>query len=82
MADLFHHTDTDGDQLAVLASGETFGHVEMLTVCIGDEKGWRSAAYLDRDAALRLVGALLKHYGPPAKPPADTSWLTGFEGGT
>jgi hypothetical protein len=62
VAELFRHTDPDGDQLAVLASGETFGHVEMLTVSIGDEKGWRSAAYLDRDAALRLAAALQEHF--------------------
>ncbi len=62
MAELFHHTDEDGDWLRMVETAESSsGHV---TLNIGEKKGWRSAVYLDRDAALRLAGVLLEHFNP------------------
>lgn len=62
MAELFRHTDVDGDRIEVAEAVEIGGR--MVAVKIGDEKGWQSAAYLDRGVALRLTDALLRYYGP------------------
>jgi hypothetical protein len=58
--ELFHHTDIDGDRLRLVTSVEMPG--DLLTLSIGDGKGWSSAVYLNRDAALLLSDALFKHY--------------------
>lgn len=67
MAEIYRHTDEDGDAVKVSETVELAA--PHLTVSIGDEKGWQCAVYLDRDAALRLADALLSYYGPDA--PAD-----------
>jgi hypothetical protein len=60
--ELFHHTDIDGDRLRLVTSVEMPG--DLLTLSIGDEKGWSSAVYLDHAAALRLSAAFLNHFNP------------------
>jgi len=61
VAELYRHTDLDGDRLSIVETVE-IGSQQLITVKIGDEKGWSSAVYLDHAAALRLAAALQEHF--------------------
>jgi hypothetical protein len=58
MAELFRHTDEDGDTLWVV--GVDYLRARPVVVSIDDHP---VGIFLDRDAALRLSDALLNHYG-------------------
>jgi len=61
MAELFRHTDEDGD--AVVLQSEAAGECTV-NVFHSDEPYPRTCVYLDRDAALSLAAALVRYYGP------------------
>jgi hypothetical protein len=60
MAELFRHTDEDGDTLVLESESEGWCTANIFNP--GDGYA-RTCVYLDRDAALRLSDALLNHYG-------------------
>ncbi len=59
MAELFHHTDEDGDRLLVVGVEDLLDRPVVFAINGQDE-----CVFVDRDAALRLAAALLEHYNP------------------
>jgi hypothetical protein len=60
MAELFRHTDEDGFTVRVREAIEI--GAEQVMVANSGSSGREHVVLLDRDAALRLAAALLKHF--------------------
>lgn len=62
MAELYRHTDEDGDTVTLETEGE--GECSVNIYSPNEYAQVQLAVYLDEGAGRRLIDALLRYYGP------------------